>query len=455
MRRKKRNNRSSRKTHKELVARRHARKEQQQKREEAAEKQKLYNTYAENSKVFPLPSTIEALANQNIMYNENFLPIKNKILNWFDTQIDEVAQKSKKINYLPDEVLSFVIPLDFFLPLPKSYTSGAIYHEGNNIIAANCVANIPKIIPVGNSAIKITYLIISLCDNETTRLLNLKTKRSLTKCFEKAIMYGNQVISSYQAIPSRHNHYIHKITSFSSPGKLEYFVFNRKNKKTLYKETKNIRDNVFGEVFNCRPLEQDELNYYKNYHVRKIFSNDKIFDLVSTINKAVNYRCFGFNDDAILLADKFVEYALGYLYCEIRITRGEDRTNVYEDYAKLDEKKIFSRLWKLLGYPSKKSFENVIGFQKWYDDCRTKRNELTHRFVTKNFNGVESEEAVFSACEIIRKTCNAIINKEPNIPRHFAEKIVFLENSTRLFRDMHKYSESRREKFHSRSDKGR
>ena len=146
-----------------------------------------------------------------------------------------------------------------------------------------------------------------------------------------------------------------------------------------------------------------------------------------------------------MLADNFVELSLGYLYCEIRIARDEDRITVYEDYSKIKNMhEIWSALVDLLDYESKTKLRNDIGFDDWMRDCRNKRDDLTHRFLTGNFTGKESLEAIYSSGELIRKLCMIIDNKikTPNYP--ISDKMQLLASSTSFIKGMREHDEAER-----------
>ena len=439
--------RNSSTAHKKLVGRRKMREEKHRQEDFLNRREQILTEYNAGSEVFPMPTLVEALAEQKILQSTSFLKTQSKILEWFNSEVEQRAEQTNALNYLPDKIISFSIPLDFYLPLPENYISGFMVSPDNKLLEANCVTNTTRIIHIGRSAVKVTYLVVSLCSDEVAKDIETKTSNSFLRNFERAILVANSVIASFQAIPSRHNHFLHQINSLSCPSKVEFFIFNRRTKQILKKSYQITRDSIFSEAFQSRPLDKDELSYYQNCHVRETFSDDKIFNLVAIINQATNARCFGLNDDAILYADKFANFSLGYLYCEVRILQGEDRRDVYEDYAKKDEKKIFNGLWQILHFADKETFKIAIGYDDWYEKCHLRRNGLNHRFLTGGFNGKESEDALYYSAEMVRKACEIVIKEfDPSHP-DFMEKFIFLRDATLFPKNMHEFEEKSREKL--------
>ena len=407
---------------------------------------KIFEEYADGQKIMPMPSLNEALASQDMEKDSQLKDAISKMINYFSNDLEQILEHQKNIKcYLPDNAVSFIIPLDFYIPLASPYNAVAIRVANDEITYATCVSIISKIVPVGESAVKTSYLIATVCSNDASLASKNETSKGLLEIYEEAISASNNIIASFQAIPSKHNHYFHSITSQSAPSRINYFSFSRKTQKILKKMTLNIHGNVYGEILQCHKLDKQELDFFRSLHLNKSFSDDKIFYLINKINEAVNTRCFGNNNEAIVLADNFVELSLGYLYCEIRIARDEDRITVYEDYSKIKNMhEIWSALVDLLDYESKTKLRNDIGFDDWMRDCRNKRDDLTHRFLTGNFTGKESLEAIYSSGELIRKLCMIIDNKikTPNYP--ISDKMQLLASSTSFIKGMREHDEAER-----------
>jgi len=408
--------------------------------------EKLFEEYAGGQKIMPMPSLNEALASQDMEKDSQLKDAMFKMINYFSDDLEQILKHQKNIKCcLPDNAVSFIIPLDFYIPLASPYNAVAIRLTNDEITYATCVSIISKTTPVGESAVKTSYLISTICSNGASIASKNEASKEFLKIYEEAISACNNIIASFQAIPSRHNHYFHSITCQSAPSRINYFSFSRRAKKILKKMTLYIHGNVHGEIFQCHKLDEQELNFFRNLHLNKSFSDDKIFQLVNKINEAVNTRCFGNNNEAIVLADNFVELSLGYLYCEIRIAKEEDCTKVYEDYSKIKSmNEIWDALVNLLSYSSKTKLKNDIGFNDWMRDCRNKRDDLTHRFLTSDFTSKESLEAIYFSGELIRKLCIIIDNKIkcPDYP--ISDKMHLLASSTSFIKWMREHDEAER-----------
>lgn len=407
---------------------------------------RLFEEYAGGQRILPMPSLNEALASQNMEKDDQLEDAIIKMIDYFGNDLEQMLEHRKSLKcYLPDNAVSFIIPLDFYIPLASPYNAVAIRAVNDEITYATCVSIISKIVPVGESAVKVSYLIATICSDVASLASKNETSKELLKIYEEAISASNNIIASFQAIPSRHNHYFHSITCQSAPSRINYFSFNRKTKRILKKMTLSVHGNVYSEVLQCHKLDEHELSFFRNLHLNKSFSDDKIFYLVSKINEAVNTRCFGNNNEAIVLADNFVELSLGYLYCEIRIAKKEDRATVYDDYSKI---KTMSELWdalvSLLNYGSKTKLRNDIGFDNWMRDCRNKRDDLTHRFLTGSFTGKESLDAIYFSGELIRKLCIIIDNRIKSADYPISDKMQLLASSTQFIKEMREHDEAER-----------
>lgn len=406
----------------------------------------LFNNYAEGQKILPMPTLDEALASQLLEKDERINDAILKMMDYFGSDLEEIVKKQEGVKcYLPDNAISFIIPLDFYIPLPSPYNAVAVKAVEGEINYATCVSVVSKIIPVGESAIKVSYLISTICNNGASSASKKESPRELLRVYEEAILTCNNVIASFQSIPSRHNHYFHPITVQSAPSRICYFSFNKTTKRILKRGVLNIHGNVYGEILQCHPLDERELACFRNSHLNKSFSDDKIFYLINKMNEAVNSRCFGRNNEAIILADNFVELSLGYLLCEIKIANGEKRKDVHEQYVNIKTmNEIWSMFASLLRYDSIKKLKKDIGFDEWMHNCRNKRDDLTHRFLTGSYTGKESLDAINSSGELIYKLCIIIDGKIKNKSYPISDKMNLLCSSTLFIKGMHDNDEAER-----------
>lgn len=432
---------NNKRNHKNVVARRKTRQKKTAMSAILRSEKELFDFYSEGHDVLPMPTLVDALSNQKDegQYSE----IEKNILDCFEKDIEKIC-KENCVNdqYIPDNVVSFIIPLDFHIPLNSPYNAVSISLDKTLINEACCTTVVSKIILVGTAPIKISYLIVSICKDSASLAFKNKDSAKMLNIYEEAIKTCNDMISSFQATSFRHNHYFHPITVLSAPSVIKYFIFNRKIKKILARENFNVHGNIYSEIFNSSPNTDEELALFRSSHINKTFSNDKIFKLVSKIQEAINLRCLGFYNESIISSDNFVEMSLGYLYCEIRIAAGDEKDTIYKDFSKIEKiSELWHKLKELLNYPSNTKLKNDINFNDWSKYCRKRRDDLTHRFLTGDFNGVESLEAAYYSSELIRKLCN-IINakiKTPNYP--LSDKLEFLSRATLFAKNLYENGE--------------
>lgn len=398
--------------HKKALARRRAKIASSK----AAAKERLWRdateSYVNNSKIMPMPTLVDALSTRDIKTVEPLSKGIESLLKYFNHYIQSTSDEYGVKVSLPSNVIAFIIPLDFYIPLPEPYNAMTISSPDQTISTANCITIISDIVSVGGSAVKVSYLIASICTDEYGDIEDINNP-SVHKAFEKSIVECNNIIAGFQTIPTRHNHYMHQITEQSCPQSIDVMIFNREAEKIIVEDSISFNGNVSSEVFQSRPLDNAELNQFRLSHVNKTFTDDKLFELVSKYNNATNTRCFGNNEDAVLLADSFSELTLGYLLCEMRTVKGESRETVLESYAKMKTtSELLTELAKDLGL-SNTQFKTRSGYNEWFTYCRTLRNDLTHRFMTANVNGDESLSALHYSGALISKTCHLIQQRFP------------------------------------------
>jgi hypothetical protein len=437
--------------HKEVIRKRKNRQENQKKKAEEQVFEELCKEYSEGKNSMPAPTLAEALTRHDISHDEHFGMMFRRLTDYFSDELLKRSNELRQTLDVPDKVVTFLIPLDFYVPLPEGYNSMSIRSKGGKVTEASCVTAISKILPMGTAFIKITYFVVSVCSNEAARSSKLCTFSGLIKLYEYAIMLANRVIVGFQSIPTRHNHYMHSLTVQSSPGTINMNVFDRLTKRILKRETITFHKNPISEIFNARPLEDEELTQFRGAHVNQTFTDDKVFQLVSKFNEAINMRCFGRNNEAVVLADNFVELSIGYLYCELCASEGEELEKAHEKYAKM---KKMSDLWEslceLLNYKSVTKLRNDIGFNDWVKYCRNPRNDLTHRFLTNDLSGIESLNAIYHSGELVRKLCNVISGKVSD--EALLQKLALLSSATYFSKNLGELEHDRKLGKHRRED---
>lgn len=432
---------NNKRNHRKVVARRKTRQKNAAISAKLQSEKELFDFYSEGHNILPMPTLVDALSNQKDegQYSE----IEKNILDCFEKDIEKISKENHVSDqYIPDNVISFIIPLDFHIPLNSPYNAVSISLDKTLINEVCCTTVVSEVLPVGTAPIKISYLVVSICKDSASLAFKKKVSSEMLSVYEEAIRICNDMIASFQATSFRHNHYFHPITVLSAPSVVKYFIFNRKTKKILSRNNFNVHGNIYSEVFSSFPNTDEELALFRSAHVNKTFSNDKIFKLVSKIQEAVNLRCLGFYNESIIASDNFVEMSLGYLYCEIRIALGGERDTIYKDFSKIE---TMSELWQelkdLLSYPSVTKLKNDINFNDWSKYCRKRRDNLTHRFLTEDYNGVESLEAAYYSSGLIRKLCSIINSKIKVSDYPLSDKLEFLSRATLFAKNLYENGE--------------
>ncbi|MFZ1250082.1 MAG: hypothetical protein WAR37_01375 [Candidatus Microsaccharimonas sp.] len=396
----------------------------------------VIEAYSNGSDVMPMPTLVDALSNINFDKNETIQAGIKSQTEYFEQYIQKSSVEFKLGVKIPNKVITFIIPLDFYLALPEPYNAMLLSVDGENINRANCVTVVSEIIKVGESAVKTSYLIVGICMDDFSEVNDAKNKL-ISNVYEKAIQEANNVIAGFQTIVSRHNHYVHIITTLSGPSQIDMLTFDRRSGEKTPIETFKPNGNVMSEIYQSRPLEIGELNEFRLAHVNKSFRGDRIFDLVGKFNEAVNTRCFGHDTESIVLIDNFAELVMGYIYCQILIARGENEeeaVNRYQTFAKIGE--LISALSSIFEV-SKTSFEKQIGYGEWRKYCRSTRNKLTHLYIEGKVGPDESLHALYYSGEMVRKLClMASIKYKSNI--EIFDKMTLLANSTYFTKVLHK-----------------
>lgn len=400
--------------------------------------------YANGGSSTPSPSLVEALAKHEVSKEESFQVTFRKLIHYFSSELLRRTQNAGLSLDLPDDVVSFLVPLDFYVPLPEGYNAMTIQAADKKVVETSCITVTSRIVPVGTSSVKTTYLIISICSHEASQSVKPIMSCALCKIYERGIMLANHVIAGIQAIPTRHNHYMHGLTVQSSPSSIPMAIFSRQEQTVRKSVPVSFHQNPVSEILQARPLDKTELQQFAIIHTAKTFTDDKIFQLISKFNEAVNMRCFGYNGNAIILADSFVELSLGYLFYTLSVLDGQTVEEARRQYAdKKGISQLLDSLRILLNYNgSMNKFKIDIGHKEWRQYCRKPRNGLAHSFLTVGPSGVESLDAIYYAGEMVRKIC--AIAKVKVRDTSLIQKLTLLEESTSFARGLGELDHDRR-----------
>lgn len=131
----------------------------------------------------------------------------------------------------------------------------------------------------------------------------------------------------------------------------------------------------------------------------------------SKLNEAIDARCNGKDDSAIVFADHYVELSMRYLLYNVLRAKGMAHVNARaraKNHNKIDG--LVKDLAIELGQ-SPTNFKNTIQYSKWTQSCRKKRNALNHEIERTKVTPNESFKAVDSSAITVQKICE-IVNSQ-------------------------------------------
>ena len=366
-----------------------------------------------------IPSLIDSLPLLKIQENIDFPKI-------IKGQIDEIKAKLREWNgatVASRRAVTFLIPLTSYLPLPKPYTAAAIDGESlkrNKLGRFTCVRIddfFPRLGQNDGLTLKLSYALVTICDTSLGSINpKIENNKHLLKIYEEAIQALNKVIDSYKATPMRHNHLLQPITVLGSPGTVYIAVSNTKYGNVVSQYEVNIHEHLIGEIFAARNMADDELSIFQEIHVKNSFGNGYPLKMVKKLNEAIDARCMGRNEAAILLADLYAEHAMSYWLYRVLMEKGHSEAEAKKGSRGFKEiTKLKNGLAKELEI-EKADFDKLIKYNRWYQLCREKRNGLTHDFLYIADDPYRiSYNAVQESASLIKRIAEKAAEKHPGL----------------------------------------
>ena len=390
--------------------------------------------YIENS--IPKPTFMECLA--DLLKDSNKLEsATNSAIIDFANDYERYAQEKRLlIDTLPKEAISFIIPLDFYLPIPERYYAST--YDNGCLIHASVYHNE---IQIGRNKIRISFIIVTICNKEAKKIAKTFRKNKhliIDKTYDMAINEVNRIIRSFLALTKRHNHYIHEVTRVQLSSVINIVLFRRDSKKAIGRSLLFTHRAPIHDCLSIGLLNDEELSEFNNYHWNTGITNNNILKLLSKLNDAVNARCLGKDSESILLIESFVEYSLGFFYCECMRIENPDKTieKCVKQYMTECRKRGFSaerRIATILGYKSKEDYELLkekINKKDFIKSCKDIRNALTHNFFSIKAEACDSEKAIKSAAYYISSIAKEILGQSTD--RSTIEQLKVLITATEI-----------------------
>lgn len=338
------------------------------------------------------------------------------------SEIKRVALRHGFANLSPKRTVTFLIPLTAYIPLPKPYNAavlGKTNHSKHCVEEFTCVRvedYLPRIKVKEGTLLKLSYVVVTIGRQKNGTInINLEKQENLYEIYRQAIEAVNKVIDAYKATPMRHNHLLQPITQLGSPGKVYALVANTKHANIKSQKEIDIHGHLMGEMFASRKMEADELSIFAEIHTRNSFGDGFPLRLVKKLNEAIDARCMGRNESAIMLADLYAEQAMSYWLYRILQEKGIAEADAIKGSRGFKEvTKLKNNLAKELGF-DQTVFDKLIKYNRWYQQCREKRNSLAHDFQFTGSSEQMSYEAVQESARLIKIIAQEAAEKYPNL----------------------------------------
>jgi len=365
-----------------------------------------------------IPSIIDALPLLEIYRNIDLDAI---IAGQFEGMMS--ALNDNKLKALgPKRTVSFFIPLTSFIPLPETYNAAImdrVNRSKKRVDRFTCVTVKHYYPKLGHSCevlLKLSYVIVTIGDT-SYGAINTKPERNknINEIYHDAIKAVNKVIDSYKATPMRHNHLLQPITPLGTPGHVYTLIGNTEHGHILNRGVVILHEHLVGELFASRKMDDDEINIFQQIHIRNSLDDALPLRMIKKLNEAIDARCMGRNESAVILADNYTEQAMRYWLYRILIEKGateleaRKRSRGFEKVTMLK-----NELAKELNY-SQSEFDKKIRYARWYQLCRNKRNGLAHDFLYEGDSHQLSYDAVQESASIIKSIAEIAVEKYTNL----------------------------------------
>ena len=334
--------------------------------------------------------------------------------------VSETIKQLKIEKVTAKKALSFLVPLTAYIPLPTPYYASLVSRdeETNEAIGFSCVTlnNYNPRMKLGDKEVllQLSYALITVASEEFNNTDNkLEEFPDLHKVYDHALLALNGVINSYKATPWRHSHILQAQSALGTPGAVHIIFSEFPTAKIIEKGTISLHDHLIGELYQSRMVNENELNNFRIIHTTDSNGNSFPLWLVSKLNEAIDARCNGKDDSAIIFADHYVELSMRYLLYNVLRTKGLTHTNARaraRNHNRIDD--LVKDLAVELGQ-SPTNFKSKIEYSKWTQSCRKKRNALNHEIERSKVTPNESFKAVDTSAINIKKICEVVNSQYP------------------------------------------
>jgi len=305
----------------------------------------------------------------------------------------------------PSQFAAFVIPLDSHLALPPGHTS--IIHlpqeQSATMTLTHHGALEAKMGRRGVTAV-MSNLVVGIGDKDTAKPLADYDEVSIMGLYTRAIRVANHTIMAYKLTPGRHNHDLRPVTVTDRPSFVDMFRFDTKKGEIIEAGAVHMHQNLLASVEHANQMSRRESASFAEYfRALGVESDDPAMHILATIYQAIDEVCIGHYPQGLVLADTYAEHSMRFSLMQLYMKQGLDEAAA--------ERKVRSQgnLDKLVGaiatelHVPRPHLKDHIAFDAWRDNCRQKRNHITHNFTKLPVEPHEARTALHQTIDMIAK----------------------------------------------------
>lgn len=316
--------------------------------------------------------------------------------------------------------LTFLIPLTAYIPLPTPYHASIASRDNDakELIGFTCVTiqHYAPVLSLGEKEVqlKMSYAIVTVAGDALFDISDkLEKMKILPRIYDDALNALNAVIHAYKSTPMRHSHIMQSQSALGSPGSVPILFTKFPDASVIEQETIMLHEHFLGELLQARDMSEQELTNFQATHVASKNGNSVPHWLVAKLNEAIDARCNGKDDSAVVFADLYTELSMRFLLYGVIAAKGETHKVAKaraQNHRNVDE--LVKDLAKELG-KSPTTFKQDIGYAAWNQSCRKVRNKLNHEVERSKITPQQSFKAVDLCATIVRKAAEAVNGKYP------------------------------------------
>ena len=260
----------------------------------------------------------------------------------------------------------------------------------------------------------------TVCVDDVKKLIKKLGDNVVTSdIYEIAILETNRLIGSFRSLPGRYNRYLHGVTIPGLPSMVDMFSFYMDTKKEVHRIPLFAHQSPLVDCFSLSVLDDNEIKELNELHLNFGRDNYNVLKLLAKLSDAVNSFSFGRDSEAIIQIQTFVEYSLGFLYCEC--LKAGDSRRTYEEcvnlYVSSEGRNHFStdrEIARFLGYISDDSygeFKKLVHKDEYVKTCKDERDVLIHNFFSTRKTVIQSKKAIKNAGIYVLKIAEMVVGR--------------------------------------------